>query len=75
VSLSAPIVTNVIQAVTNTVHVSTLPHGVVKQTEWPSNQMDTAVTRIVRNASGRIIHQETFRSHYVLWNGLIQVGL
>ena len=74
VALSSPSVTNVVKATTNTVKVSTLPHGVVKQTEWPSNQMDTAVTRVVRNAAGAIIHVETFRSHYVLWNGLIQVG-
>jgi vancomycin resistance protein YoaR len=75
VSLSAPTVTNVIQATTKTVKVGTLPHGQVKQTEWPSNQMDTAVTRVVRNAAGQVIHLETWRSHYVLWNGLIQVGL
>ncbi len=75
VSLSAPSVSNVIKATTKTVKVTTLPHRVVKQTEWPSNQMDTAVTRLVRNAAGQIIHQDTFRSHYVLWNGLIQVGI
>lgn len=75
VSLGAPMVSNVVRAVTNTVPVSTLPHGVRKQTEWPSNQMDTAVARVVRNAAGQVIHQEVWRSHYILWNGLIQVGL
>ena len=75
VALSAPTVANVVQATTRTVKVDTLPHGTIKQTEWPSNQMDTAVTRVVRNASGQVIHLETWRSHYVLWNGLIQVGL
>lgn len=75
VSIGAPVVTNVLQAVTNTVMVSTLPHGVRQQTEFPSNGMDTSVTRIVRAASGRVIHQDAWSSHYVLWNGLIQVGI
>ncbi len=55
-------------------YVSTLPHGVRNQTEYPSNQMDTAVTRVVRDASGHIIHSEVWQSRYVLWNGIIQVG-
>jgi hypothetical protein len=36
--------------------------------------MDVAVTRTVRDVHGRIIHRETFRSHYVLWNGILMVG-
>ena len=75
VSLGAPVVTNVVTATTNTEYVSTLPHGARNQVEYPSNQMDTAVTRVVRDHNGRILHQEVWRSHYVLWNGLIQVGL
>jgi vancomycin resistance protein YoaR len=74
VSLSGPMVSNVIQATTNTEIVTTLPHGVMQQTEYPSNQMDVAVSRVVRDKSGRIIHSEVWRSHYVLWNGIIQVG-
>jgi vancomycin resistance protein YoaR len=74
VSIGAPMVSNVVKAVTNTVTVTTLRRGVRNQTEYPSNQMDTAVTRVVRNAAGAVIHVETWRSHYVLWNGVIQVG-
>ncbi len=74
VSLSGPMVSNVIQATTNTVYVDTLPHGVRQQTEYPSNQMDVAVSRVVRDKGGRVIHSEVWRSHYVLWNGIIQVG-
>jgi hypothetical protein len=36
--------------------------------------MDIAVSRVVRNAKGNVIHAETWRTHYVLWNGLIQIG-
>jgi vancomycin resistance protein YoaR len=74
VSLSSPAVTNVVQATTKTEYVSTLPHGVRNQTEYPSNQMDVSVTRVVRDKNGRVIHSEVWRSHYVLWNGIIQIG-
>jgi len=75
VTLSRPIVTNVRVATTNVVYVTTLPHGVRKQTEYPSNGMDVSVTRTVRDAAGRIIHREVYRTHYQLWNGRIEVGI
>jgi vancomycin resistance protein YoaR len=74
VSLSAPSVTNVVQATTSIEYVSTLPHGVRNQTEYPSNQMDVSVSRVVRDKNGRVIHSEVWQSHYVLWNGIIQIG-
>jgi hypothetical protein len=36
--------------------------------------MDVSVVRVVRNAAGRIIHREVWRTHYILWNGRIEVG-
>jgi vancomycin resistance protein YoaR len=74
VSLSKPSVSNVSTATTNTVTVTTLPHGVRKQVEYPSNGMDVSVTRVVRNASGAVIHRDVYATHYVLWNGRIEVG-
>ncbi len=74
VSLSSPSVTNVVQATTTTQLVGTLPHGVRNQTEYPSNEMDVAVTRQVKDKGGRLIHSEVWSSHYVLWNGIIQIG-
>ena len=74
VSVSAPVVTNVVKPTTTTQLVDTLPHGVRQQTEYPSSQMDVAVTRVVRDKNGRIIRSEVWHSHYVLWNGIIQVG-
>ena len=32
------------------------------------------MTRVVRNAKGKVIHRDTYRSHYILWNGRIEVG-
>jgi vancomycin resistance protein YoaR len=75
VSLSRASVSNVRQATTNVVPVSSLPHGVREQTEYPSNGMDVSVSRVVRNAAGRVIHGDTYRTHYVLWNGRIEVGV
>src|SRR4029077_4504225 len=74
VSLSQPSVSNVRQATTSTNYVSTLPSGVKEQVEYPANGMDVTVNRVVRNRSGRVIHSETFRTHYVLWNGIINIG-
>jgi vancomycin resistance protein YoaR len=74
VSLSGPSVSDVQKATTKTVLVDTLPKGQTEQVEYPSDRMTTAVTRVVRDAKGRVIHRDTWVSHYVLWNGLIHVG-
>jgi vancomycin resistance protein YoaR len=74
VSLSRPSVSNVRKAVTKTVYVSDLGHGKREQIEYPANGMDVSVTRVVRSAGGRVLHRDTYRTHYALWNGLIHVG-
>ena len=48
--------------------------GVREQTEYPADRMDVSVTRVVRDRAGRVLHRDTYRSHYVLWNGVIEVG-
>ena len=73
VSLSRPAVSNVRQATTRTVLVSSLPHGAREQVEYPADGMDVAVTRVVRKG-GRVIHRETYYTRYALWNGIIHVG-
>jgi vancomycin resistance protein YoaR len=75
VSIGKPVVSNVRKATTYTVYVSTLPHGVKEQTEYPANGMDVSVTRVVRDRNGRVIHSNTYRTHYQLWNGRIEIGL
>ena len=74
VSLSKPSLANVSQAHTSTVVVDSLPHGVREQTEYPADGMDVSVSRVVRDHKGKIIHRDLWHSHYVLWNGVIQVG-
>jgi vancomycin resistance protein YoaR len=73
VSISKPSVSNVRKATTRTVYVSTLPKGVREQVEYPSNGMHVSVTRVVRR-NGKVIHRDTYRTNYVLWNGRIEIG-
>ncbi len=75
VTLSTPIVKNYSYATTQYVKVTTLKPGQENQVEYASNGFDAWVTRVVRDASGAIVHQETYYSHYATVNGLIQVGV
>jgi vancomycin resistance protein YoaR len=74
VSLSRPSVANVQKAVTDVRYVDRLKHGVREQVEYPANGMDVSVTRVVRTAGGRVLHRDVYRTHYRLWNGLIEIG-
>ena len=74
VTIGKSIVTSRQHATTKTVRVSSLPTGVRRQTEYPSDGMNVAVTRVVRDRNGALFHRETYRSHYTLWTGRIEVG-
>ena len=74
VSIGRPSVSGVVKASTKVVYVDSLPRGVREQIEYPANQMDVAVTRVVRSAAGKLIHAETWRTHYQLWGGIVNVG-
>lgn len=75
VTLSTPIVKNYTYATTNYAKVTTLKPGQVNQVEYASNGFDSWVTRVVRDAAGAIVHQETYYSHYATVNALIEVGV
>jgi len=74
VSISKPSVRNVRQATTNTVYVNTLKPGEREQTEYAANGMDVTVSRVVRAASGKVLHRDSYFSPYQLWNGRIEIG-
>jgi vancomycin resistance protein YoaR len=74
VSISRPSVSNVRQATTKTVYVDDLPKGTKEQVEYPSDGMSVAVSRVVKDRNGRVLHRNTWTSNYVLWNGVIHVG-
>ncbi len=75
VTLSTPIVKNYTYATTQYVKVTTLKPGQLNQVEYASNGFDAWVTRTVTDATGTVVHQETYYSHYATVNGLIQVGV
>jgi vancomycin resistance protein YoaR len=74
VSLTRPIVTNVLGTTTIFEKTSSLPHGRTSQIEFPATGFDAQVTRTVRDASGKIVHRDTFYSHYARVVGVILVG-
>jgi vancomycin resistance protein YoaR len=75
VTLSRPIVTNVVPGFDTTVRTAALKRGQTLRTEWPVDGKDVSVTRTVRDASGRIIHQETYISHYHRMIGINEIGI
>jgi vancomycin resistance protein YoaR len=75
VTLTRPIVTNLVPGYDTTVRTATLPKGTTKRTEWPVDGKDVSVTRIVRDAAGRIVHEETYVSHYHRMVGINMIGI
>lgn len=74
VVLSAPTITNE-HAATDTIQYTTsLRLGQRERVEWPANGFDASVTRTVYDGSGRVIHRETYHSHYATITGLTLVG-
>jgi vancomycin resistance protein YoaR len=71
---SRPSVANVVRGSDSVQYTSTLPHGQQKRIEWPVDGKDVWVTRTVRDANGRVIHRETFESHYHRMIGILLIG-
>ena len=74
VTLSAPSTSNHGTAIETTVVNSSLAPGTSKRVEYPHNGFDAVVTRWVRDASGNLIHEDTWYSHYRTVNGITEVG-
>ena len=75
VTLSRPSVTNVVRGYDTVVKTASLRAGTKLRTEWPVDGKDVVVSRTVRDASGRVIHHETYVSHYHRMVGILQVGI
>ncbi len=75
VTLTRPIVTNVVKGYDTTVETMTMRRGTSLRTEWPVDGKDVSVTRVVRDSAGRVIHQETYISHYHRMVGINMVGI
>jgi vancomycin resistance protein YoaR len=74
VELSEPRIENEKQAIEQIEYTDDLAPGVKKRVEFNVDGLEVWVTRIVRDASGAIIHEDVFHSKYRTINGITQVG-
>ena len=74
VQLSDPVIENAQTANTYYQYTDSLPPGKTQLVEFTVNGFDSTVVRTVKDASGNIIHQDTFKSSYKTIDGLIMVG-
>jgi vancomycin resistance protein YoaR len=75
VSFSRPHVTNVVPGSDSEVFTADLPRGTSERIEWPVDGKDVVVTRTVRDGNGRLVHQDTFVSHYHRMVGINRIGI
>ena len=74
VSFSRPTVKNYRPGHTEVQYTKSLHKGVREQIEYPADGQDVWVTRFVKDKTGKVIHKETFYSHYSRVIGIILVG-
>jgi vancomycin resistance protein YoaR len=74
VTFSAPTIRNVVRATDSTQYTTSLKPGVRKRIEYPVDGMQVWVTRVVRDAAGAVIHDDTWYSDYKRVNGILLVG-
>jgi vancomycin resistance protein YoaR len=55
-------------------YTDNLRPGQTRRVEWPANGFDSWVTRTVRDASGQVIHEETYYSRYARIRGITLLG-
>ena len=71
---SRPSVSNVVGGYDTVQYTSSLRPGERKRIEYPVDGKDVSVTRTVRDGSGRVVHRDTFVSHYQRMVGITLVG-
>jgi vancomycin resistance protein YoaR len=74
VRFSRPIVKNVVRARDVEQRSASIPAGSRKRVEYPTDGFDSWVTRTVKDVKGRVIHRDTFYSHYGRVDGVMLVG-
>jgi vancomycin resistance protein YoaR len=65
---------NIVKAGDSTVYVSTLAPGEKYRAEYPTDGFDIVRTRTVFDEDGTLIHSDTWKSHYVRVDGILQIG-
>jgi vancomycin resistance protein YoaR len=74
VTFSKPVVTNYAKATDVTQYTTSLPPGKSKRVEFPTDGMNTSVTRVVKGKDGTVLRTDTFTSRYARVNGLLLIG-
>ncbi len=74
VSFTKPIVKNYRPGFTTREYTTSLRPGVVRQVEYAADGQDVWVTRTVTDASGKVLHKDTWYSHYARMIGVVLVG-
>ena len=66
---------NVIKATDSKEYTSKLSPGQTARAEYPTDGFDTSRTRTVTDGTGKVIHQDTWKSHYVVVDGILEIGI
>ncbi len=74
VTFSKPIVKDVLKAKDSTVYTAALRSGTSRRIEYPVDGKKVWVTRTVRDANGKIIHENTYYSNYARITGIVEIG-
>ena len=74
VTWSQPIVQNRVRAGDSVRYSTSLRRARRERVEYPADGMDVWVTRTVRDAAGRLLHENRYYSHYARVTGVVLVG-
>ena len=74
VTFSPEFKANVVPASDSTVYSTSLPVGQEARAEFPTDGFDTSRTRTVTDSFGKVIHSDTWNSHYSVVNGIMVIG-
>jgi vancomycin resistance protein YoaR len=74
VTFSPAFKANVVKASDHTQYVTSLKPGQENRAEYPTPGFSTSRTRTVTDATGKVIHHDTWVSHYGKVDGLLQIG-
>jgi vancomycin resistance protein YoaR len=75
VTFSAAYKDKVVSATDHTSYVATLKPGQQNRAEYPTPGFDTSRTRTVTDSTGKVVHSDTWKSHYTKVDGLLEVGI
>ncbi len=66
---------NVTKATDSKVYTSKIPVGTTNRAEYPTDGFDTSRTRTVTDSTGKVLHTDSWKSHYVRVDGILQIGV